>query len=112
LAVKEKIPAEEKLGFPTRPIINPVTNSVATTATLVLQNNPDRIFWLVINLSSNKGYVGWDKDVASTRGIPIAANGGYVSCSVEEDGELVIYPVWAINDTASGTYYIVEIRRR
>jgi len=112
MAAKETIPAEEKLGYPTRPDINPVTNTVDTIATLILQNAPDRIFWLVINLSANKGYVGWDKEVASTKGIPIAANGGYVSCSMEEDGELVIYPVWAINDTAPGTYYIVQIRRR
>jgi len=112
MVAKETIPAEIKLGFATRPDINPVTNSVATTATLILTNTPDRIFWLVINLSANKGYVGWDAGVASTKGIPIAANGGYVSCSVEEDGELVIYPVWAINENAAGTYYIVQIRRR
>jgi len=112
MAAKEEIPAEKRLGFPTRPTINPVTNSVATTATKILNNNPDRIFWLVINLSVNKGYVGWDGEVASTKGVPIAPSGGYVSCTVEEDGELVIYEVWAVNENAAGTYYIVEIERR
>jgi len=112
MAAKEPIPAEKRLGFATKPIINPVTNTVGTTATEVLRNNPDRIFWLAINLSGNKGYLGWDKDVSSSRGIPIGPNGGYVSCSIEEDGELVIHPVWAINENASGTYYFVEIVAR
>jgi len=112
MAAKSEVPAEMKLGYPTRPIINPVTATVLTTATLVLRNNPDRIFWLVINLSVNKGYAGWDTEVASTKGIPLAANGGYVSCNIEEDGELVIHEVYAINENAQGTYYVVEIERR
>jgi len=112
MAARYEIPAEKKLGFPTRPIINPVTATVDTKATKVLNNNPDRIFWLVINLSLNKGYVGWDSEVSSTKGIPIGASGGYVSCNVEEDGELVIYEVYAINENAQGTYYVVEIERR
>jgi len=112
MAAKETIPAEQRLGFPTRPIINPVTNTVGTTATEILRNNPDRIFWMVINTSVNKGYIGWDKDVSASRGIPISPSGGYVSASIEEDGELVIHPVWAINENAQGTYYIVEIVRR
>jgi len=112
LAAPSEIPAEKRLGFPTRAVVNPVTNTVATTATEILRNNPDRIFWLVVNLSTNKGYVGWDREVSSSRGIPIAPSGGYVSASIEEDGELVIHPVFAINENAAGTYYIVEIERR
>jgi len=112
MATKEQLPSEQRLGFPTKPRINPVTNTVNTTPTQILNNSPDRIFWLIVNLSVNKGYVGWDNDVSSTRGIPIAANGGYVSASVEEDGELVIHPVFAVNENAAGTYYIVEILAR
>jgi len=111
-APKAEIPAEKRLGFPTKPKINPVTNTVATSATEILRNNPNRIFWLVVNLSVNDGYIGWDNEVAATRGLPIAASGGFASCSVEEDGELVIYPVFAINLNAAGTYYIVEIEER
>jgi len=112
MAAKEEIPAATRLGFPTRPVINPVTNTVATTPTEILRNNPDRIFWLAVNLSDYKGYVGWDREVASTKGIPVPASGGFVSASIEEDGELTIHPVYAINETASGTWYIVEIERR
>jgi len=109
---KQVIPAEQKLGFHTAPKENPVTDTVATTPTKILNNNPDRIFALIVNLSLNRGWIGFSSQVASTRGIPIAGNGGFVSLNVEEDGELVIYEVWALNENASGTYYIVEVMRR
>lgn len=112
MAAKEPTPAEQRLGFPTKPRINPVTGTVGTTATKILNNNPERIFWLAINLSANKGYVGWDPQVSSSRGIPIAPSGGYVSCCLEEDGELTIYEVHALLENAEGTFYIVEISRR
>jgi len=88
-----------------------VTDTVLTTPTLILRNNPDRIFWLVVNLSANNGYLGWDTLVSSTRGLLVAANGGFVSASIEEDGELVIHEVYAANLAAQGTYMIVEIER-
>jgi len=112
VAAKPLIPAEQRLGFHTAPKINPVTDTVATTPTKILNNNADRIFWLVVNLSVNKGYLGFSSDVSSSKGLPVAPSGGFASCSVEEDGELVIYEVYAINENAAGTYYIVEIMRR
>jgi len=111
MAAPAQIPARAKTGFPSRPIINPVTDTVETVATLILRNNPDRIFWLVVNLSPNNGYLGWDTQVSSTRGLLVAANGGFVSANIEEDGELVIAEVWAVNLNAAGTYMIVEIER-
>jgi len=111
MAAPERIPAQQKMGFRSRLVINPVTDTVGTTATLSLRNNPDRIFWLIVNLSGNNGYIGWDTQVSSTKGLFIAGNGGFVSASIEEDGELVIYDVWAINQNAPGTYMIVEVER-
>jgi len=111
MAAPTEIPARAKVGFPSRPVINPVTNTVATTPTLILKNNPDRIYWLIVNLSPNDGYAGWDPTVSPTRGMLIPANGGYASASIEEDGELVIHEVYAVNLNAVGTWYIVEIER-
>jgi len=111
MAAPQPIPARAKTGFPTRLVINPVTDTVGTSPTLILRNNPDRIFWLVVNLSGNNGYLGWDTLVSSTRGLFIAANGGFVSANIEEDGELVIYDVWAVNLNAAGTYLVVEVER-
>jgi len=103
--------SRERFKGPTRLVINPVTDTVGTTPTEILRNNPDRVFWLIVNLSANNGYIGWDREVSSTKGIFVAANGGYTSAALEEDGELVIYPVFAINLNAAGTYMIVEVER-
>jgi len=111
MAAPTPIPARAKVGFPSRPVINPVTNTVDTTPTLILRNNPDRIFWLIVNLSANNGYVGWDTQVSSSRGLFIAGNGGFISANIEEDGELVIQEVYAVNLGASGTYMIVEVEK-
>jgi len=111
MAAPQPIPARAKAGFPTRLVVNPVTDSVGTTPTLILKNNPDRIFWLLVNLSANDGYAGWDTRVSNSRGMLIPANGGYASASIEEDGELVIYEVYGINLNAAGTWMIVEVER-
>lgn len=96
---------------PTRPVVNPVTGTVQTTVTQILKNNPDRVHALIVNLSPNPGYVGFDREVSATRGIPIAANGGFVILTIDEDGELVAQAVFAINTVLAGTYYIVEVER-
>jgi len=112
MAAPEPIPAQKKLGYPSRANVNPVTDTVYTTPTKILNNNPDRIFWIAVNLAANKGYVGWDTLVSRTRGIPVSPNGGFVSCCLEEDGELTIQEVHAILENAAGTWYIIEIERR
>lgn len=101
----------ERFKGRTRPVINPVTDTVQTTVTEILRNNPDRYGWLIVNLSANRGYIGFDREVSTTKGIPIEASGGVITSIWEEDGEAVTYAVFAINQVAAGTYYIVEMER-
>lgn len=99
----------ERLKRGTRPVVNPVTDTVGTTATKILLNNPDRFSWLVVNLSADRGYLGWDPTVGAAKGVPIEANGGTVSMYWQEDGEVVCYELYAVNEVASGKYIIVEL---
>jgi len=101
----------KRFGFPTRPVENPVAASVGTTAAEVLRNNPDRVAWLVVNLSANVVYVGFSGDVSSSKGIRLDPNGGYTSMSVEEDGEAVAYPVFAVATGADSAIYVLEIEK-
>ena len=91
--------------------MNPVTNTVGTTPTKVLNNNPDRILALLVNLTANDGYVGFDNEVSATRGIPVPSNGGSLTLLIDEDGELVIQETYAVCPGGAGTWYIVEIER-
>ncbi len=102
---------EKEFGFATRPVENPVTDTVATTPTLILQNNPDRIFWLAMCRNGNGGAIGFTRQVTVANGQKVAADGGGVSMDVREDGESVTYEVFAINGVAPGIWYVLEIER-
>lgn len=100
---------EQKFGVKTRPIENPVTTTVGATAEQILKNNPDRLGFTMINLSANDIYIAISKDVATTKGIYIAPNGGSVSMYYEEDFELVGYEWHAIASGAGSNIYILEV---
>lgn len=101
----------KRFGFPTRPVENPVRASIGTTSELVLKNNPDRVFFLVVNLSANVVYVALSKDVSATKGIRLDANGGFVSFSAEEDGEAVASDVYGVATGAASAIYVLEIEK-
>jgi len=86
----------------------PRTVDVQTTVTDVLKNDPDRFSWIITNNSANRGYLWFDREVSSSRGMAIEASGGVVSSFWEEDGELTTYAVFGINLVAAGTWAIVE----
>ena len=101
----------KRFGFPTRAVENPVTDSIGTSAEEILRNNPDRVFWLVVNLSSNVVYVALSEEVSATHGIRLDANGGWASMSVEEDGEAVAYAVHAKATGAASAIYVLEMEK-
>jgi len=103
---------QKELGFPTRAIENPVTDEVGTKATEVLRLNPDRFQWLIVNLSPYTIYIAYTYQVSSTRGIVIAANGGFATMHAREDGEAVTYPVYAISPDGKAKIYVIEFERR
>lgn len=81
---------------------------VQTTVTPILKNDPDRFSWILFNLSPNRGYMWFDREVSSSHGAPLEAEGGFISASWEEDGELPTYEVFGINQVAAGNWSIVE----
>ena len=90
---------ERKFGVGTRsyPISDPV--SCATTVTVILPNNPDRLAYLLVNLGETDMYVAWDRDVGKDHGAYVAPNGGSFSLLADEDGELVGYELFGISIT-------------
>jgi len=99
---------EKRWGVRTRLVQNPVRASVDTDPVVILRGNPDRFHWLVINLSPNEVYLGFDEDVSSTRCVLLGANGGFASMSVDEDGEVVTWEVWAVAAAAGSAIYVIE----
>ncbi len=98
-----------RFGGPTRLETREVT--VGTTAIELLINNPRRVFWQVMNRSLNPGSIGFNAGVTTTTGLYLGPTGGYASMSVEDDGEVVTYPVYGIATNPGSTFVIVEVMR-
>jgi len=83
----------------------PIAETIGTTALEVLPNNPSRLGWTIINLSTNVIYVGDSAAVSSTNGIRLSASGGYVGWKVGEEFHLVTDGVWCV---ASGAGSVIK----
>jgi len=102
----------KELGVDTYVKINPNLTSVSATAQKMLNNNPDRVAFVAINLGSNPIMIAPDESVSSTYGIRLDANGGSLSMYYKEDFELVGFEYWAITTTGTSTLYTIEVIAR
>jgi hypothetical protein len=100
---------QRKFGVRTRAVTNPLGDlDIGSSYSQVLLANPDRLASLVMNLGAYNVYVGFDRDVSSTKGILLVANGGLLSLVVDDDLELVTYPVYAVCPGGTSRVYVVE----
>lgn len=99
---------EKEFGFPTTATPNPVTTSVAVTKTQILRNNPDRLGFLIINLGANPIYVTPDSEPSTTRGILLAASGGFLTMLGKEDGAVVGFEFWGIASGGASAIFSLE----
>jgi len=93
----------------TRAIANPLVSAVGTSAVRVLSNNPNRLAWIIINLSTNSLYLAFDNTVSTSRGIYVGPNGGYATLVWDEDFDLVGWELYAVASGAGSNIYVVEI---
>jgi len=100
---------EKEFGVKTNTKINPITDTVETSATQILKNNPDRLAAIIINLGINPIYVSPYADVSRFKGIRIGPNGGSLILNAKEDLELVGYEWWAVAETSSCKVFIMEV---
>lgn len=96
-----------RFGSSTRLVDKVVT--VGSAVKQLLPSNPRRVEWLVCNRSLSDGVIGFSEDLGFGSGLFVAANGGVVSMVAEEDGEGVGYPVFAVNNSAAGDWWIMEV---
>ena len=100
----------KKFGVGTRAIQDPVAVLCPFAASAVLlQNNPDRLGFIIVNLGATAMYVAWDSTVSATHGIYVAANGGSFAMVADEDGELVGWELFGRAVTSDNDIFIVTI---
>jgi len=101
----------KKYGAPTRSIDNPMVEPgvVGVAPVQVLRRNANRVGYVIVNLSANTIYMGFEADVNAARGILLDPAGGQVGLWIEEDGELAQKEVWLIADGAASVFYVNEL---
>lgn len=85
--------------------------ALAATAAAITGNNPDRLGLLIVNLGANTGYFGLRPNVSASNGFALAANGGSVSLSVDEDFTLVTRELFGIGPGGASQLYVLELVR-
>ena len=99
---------EKTFGMKTRSIVNPVVASCQIAITQLLRNNPDRLGYIIVNLGANDMLVSFDEHPAANRGIFVANGGGILSLNVNDDYELVGYPVYGTAPLGATAIFVME----
>jgi len=99
---------ENIYGIKTRSVINDLVSTVGVASIPIVRKNPNRVSILFTNLSANGIYISPLPDVASTKGIYLASNGGYAMFQFDKDFQLVITEWYAIATGAASPICILE----
>lgn len=92
----------------TRVIVNPVVAEVGLTATLVLRNNPNRIYWHITNHGGVNIYITPFANQSLLTGLVVPSGGGYLLFEIDAEGESIINEVWAVCGAAATPIYVLE----
>lgn len=97
-----------RFGAPVNPVVNKSTASIGVAASRLMINDPDRLGFLVVNLSANDLYIMIDAQVSTTRGIKAGPNGGSISVVWFEDFEICAWEWFAVASGAASPVLVIE----
>ena len=97
---------EGQLGGPTRE--NESNPTCQNAPTKLVNNNPDRVGLIMINLGANDVYIALNNGVSTTNGIKLPANGGNVTMTVRDDFTLPGREWDGITNAATSAMYVLE----
>ena len=92
-------PVEDEGGVP----------SLGTTAQEVLPNNPNRLAWILVNLSENTVYLALKSDVSSSSGIRLDANGGSAGMVWDEDFDVTGWAIYGVAADVNSAIFAYEV---
>ncbi len=85
--------------------------TAGTTAQELLKDDPERVFYVIINLSANACNIAFGSNPSGTRGIKLASNGGAFSLNARDDLTFCTKQVRIVADAANSEIYAVSVRR-
>ncbi len=104
----------ERFKVKTRPRRDPLNVSpIGITPVVVLANNPNRLGFVIMNLSANVVYLDLENEVnagvGTEVGLRLDANGGFVSMAWDADFQMVAWAWWAVATAAPTRLTILEV---
>ena len=100
----------ERFKVRTRAVENPrAVTSLGITAQMILANNPNRLGWIIVNLSTNTVYLGLQNDVSSSKGILLDPSGGQAAMLWDEDFQMTGWAIWGVASAANSAIYAIEV---
>lgn len=99
--------ARRRFGRPTRVQSRAIT--LSATWGQILESNPRRLFWTIINRGVVNAAVDTDASATFANGILLGAAGGFASMDVEEDGETVGWTVYGAAESGTAVVRAVEV---
>ena len=104
----------ERFKVKTRPRVDPLgVSPIGVNPVVLLRNNPNRLAYIIMNLSANLVYIGLTNQVNATVGTEVGLglepNRGFVSMVWDEDFDMVAWAWWGIAAAAPSILTIIEI---
>jgi len=100
---------EKRFGMVTRANANPLVEEVDIALTRILPNNPNRLAWIILNLSDNNVFISLDRRTADTHGILLTPNGGSAAMIYEEDFEGTCWAVFGVAAADNSDIFTLEV---
>lgn len=105
---------ERRFGVKTRGVRDPLgVSPIGVNPIVVLANNPNRLGFIIMNLSANVVYLDLTNEVnagAGTEvGLRLDANGGFATMIWNEDFQMVAWAWWAVSTAVATRLVILEV---
>ena len=100
---------EKQFGIKSTYNVNPEVDQVAVTKTRILDGNPRRVSFILVNLGAVFITVSPNADVSLTKGIYLVPNGGTLSMVWTEDFEMPTMEWYAIANGANSEIFVMEV---
>lgn len=88
-----------------------VLTAVPATRVNILNNNPNRVYWRLINEGGHDVRVSISPNLSATSGWILQALGGTIEMTFEDDAEMVGYTIYAIGNLGSSWVRSMEVIR-
>lgn len=87
------------------------TPTIGLIPAQIIPNNPDRVSFVISNVSGIDIRVGWNQQITVGLGILVPASGGWIQGEVERDGGVIGWAVFGVSTVDPTQLYVIEIIR-